>query len=68
METHLRHKLAVDQMRSFGGALGIEFSGGFEMANAWRGTLSAEQLVESVPPGLVRQAAGMEAAADTAIR
>ncbi|MGI5189936.1 trans-sulfuration enzyme family protein [Promicromonospora sp. CA-289599] len=89
--THPQHELAADQMSGFGGVLGIEFTGGFEMADAflgrlrysrrsaslggveslavhpasmWRGMLSEDQLAESVPPGLVRLAAGTEDTAD----
>lgn len=33
-------------------------------ASMWRGMLSEEQIAESVPPGLVRLAAGTEDTAD----
>ncbi|MEU1167295.1 aminotransferase class I/II-fold pyridoxal phosphate-dependent enzyme [Streptomyces sp. NPDC005921] len=91
LATHPQHKLAADQMSGFGGVLGIEFTGGFDTADAflgklryslrsaslggveslavhpasmWRGMLSEDQIAESVPPGLVRLAAGTEDTAD----
>jgi methionine-gamma-lyase len=39
LPTHPQHKLAVDQLSGFGGVLGIEFAGGFEMADAFLGRL-----------------------------
>ncbi|WP_405909966.1 aminotransferase class I/II-fold pyridoxal phosphate-dependent enzyme [Streptomyces sp. NBC_00828] len=39
LATHPQHKLAVDQMSGFGGVLGIEFAGGFEVADAFLGRL-----------------------------
>ncbi|MBK6014633.1 PLP-dependent aspartate aminotransferase family protein [Streptomyces sp. MBT53] len=39
LATHPQHKLAADQMSGFGGVLGIEFTGGFEMADAFLGHL-----------------------------
>jgi methionine-gamma-lyase len=39
LTTRPQHKLAADQMSGFGGALGIEFTGGFEMADAVLGHL-----------------------------
>ncbi|MDQ1031736.1 cystathionine beta-lyase/cystathionine gamma-synthase [Streptomyces umbrinus] len=39
LATHPQHNLAVDQMSGFGGVLGIEFAGGFEMADAFLGRL-----------------------------
>ncbi|AUH40032.1 trans-sulfuration enzyme family protein [Streptomyces sp. CMB-StM0423] len=35
LATHPQHKLAVEQMNGFGGVLGIEFTGGYEMADAF---------------------------------
>jgi methionine-gamma-lyase len=91
LATHPQHKLAAEQMSGFGGVLGIEFTGGFAMADAflsrlryprrsaslggveslavhpasmWRGMLSDDQIAASVPPGLVRLAAGTEDTAD----
>ncbi|MEV6112599.1 PLP-dependent transferase [Streptomyces sp. NPDC052109] len=91
LATDPQHKLAANQMGGFGGELGIEFAGGFEMADAflgrlryprrsaglggveslavhpapmWRGMLSEDQIAASVPPGLVRLAAGTEDTAD----
>lgn len=91
LPTHPQHKLAVDQMDGFGGVLSVEFTGGYETADAflhglryprrsaslggveslavhpasmWAGMLSDEQLTESVPPGLVRLAAGTEDTSD----
>jgi cystathionine beta-lyase/cystathionine gamma-synthase len=91
LANHPQHELAVEQMSGFGGVLGIEFAGGFAMADAflgqlryprrsaslggveslavhpasmWRGMLSEAQIAESVPPGLVRLAAGTEDTAD----
>ncbi|MFD7324259.1 trans-sulfuration enzyme family protein [Streptomyces sp. NPDC059875] len=40
LESHPQHKLATDQMRGFGGVLGIEFTGGFDMADAFLGHLN----------------------------
>ena len=89
--SHPQHELATRQMSGFGGALGIEFAGGFAAADAflgqlryarrsaslggveslavhpasmWRGMLSEDQIAASVPPGLVRLAAGTEDTAD----
>ncbi|MFF3467071.1 trans-sulfuration enzyme family protein [Streptomyces sp. NPDC002619] len=39
LATHPQHKLAVGQMSGFGGVLGIEFAGGFQMADAFLGRL-----------------------------
>ncbi|MEU1179590.1 aminotransferase class I/II-fold pyridoxal phosphate-dependent enzyme [Streptomyces sp. NPDC005820] len=39
LATHPQHKLAAAQMSGFGGVLGIEFTGGFEMADAFLGRL-----------------------------
>ncbi|WP_326719883.1 aminotransferase class I/II-fold pyridoxal phosphate-dependent enzyme [Streptomyces sp. NBC_00243] len=33
--THPQHNLAVDQMNGFGGVLSVEFTGGYEMADAF---------------------------------
>ncbi|WP_089105262.1 trans-sulfuration enzyme family protein [Streptomyces hyaluromycini] len=87
LASHPQHKLAADQMSGFGGVLGVEFTDGFEAADAflgrlryarrsaslggveslavhpasmWRGMLDDEQIAASVPPGLVRLAAGTE--------
>ncbi|MGW2964783.1 trans-sulfuration enzyme family protein [Streptomyces sp. NPDC001220] len=35
LATHPQHKLAVDQMNGFGGVLSVEFTGGYEMADAF---------------------------------
>jgi methionine-gamma-lyase len=91
LPSHPQHKLAASQMSGFGGVLGIEFTGGFEAADAflgrlryarrsaslggveslavhpasmWRGMLDEDQIAASVPPGLVRLAAGTEDTAD----
>ncbi|WSP87107.1 PLP-dependent transferase [Streptomyces sp. NBC_01235] len=91
LASHPQHQLAASRMSGFGGVLGIEFTGGFEVADAflgklryslrsaslggleslavhpasmWRGMLSEERIAESVPPGLVRLAAGTEDTAD----
>ncbi|MER7179878.1 aminotransferase class I/II-fold pyridoxal phosphate-dependent enzyme [Streptomyces hyaluromycini] len=87
LASHPQHKLAADQMSGFGGVLGVEFTDGFEAADAflgrlryarrsaslggveslavhpasmWRGMLDDDQIAASVPPGLVRLAAGTE--------
>ncbi|WP_405738940.1 PLP-dependent transferase [Streptomyces sp. NBC_01525] len=39
LPTHPQHKLAADQMNGFGGVLSVEFTGGFEMADAFLGHL-----------------------------
>ncbi|MFG2949805.1 trans-sulfuration enzyme family protein [Streptomyces adustus] len=39
LAAHPQHKLAADQMNGFGGVLSIEFTGGFEMADAFLGQL-----------------------------
>ncbi|MFD7677117.1 trans-sulfuration enzyme family protein [Streptomyces sp. NPDC060187] len=39
LATHPQHKLAREQMNGFGGVLSIEFTGGFEMADAFLGHL-----------------------------
>ncbi len=39
LATHPQHKLAVDQLSGFGGVLGVEFAGGFAMADAFLGRL-----------------------------
>ncbi|MEV5576766.1 aminotransferase class I/II-fold pyridoxal phosphate-dependent enzyme [Spirillospora sp. NPDC052269] len=39
LESHPQHKLAVDQMSGFGGVLGVEFTGGFDAADAFLGHL-----------------------------
>ncbi|MFI6294677.1 trans-sulfuration enzyme family protein [Nonomuraea sp. NPDC050790] len=39
LATHPQHKLAAEQMSGFGGVLGIEFGGGFEVADAFLGRL-----------------------------
>jgi methionine-gamma-lyase len=39
LAAHPQHQLAINQMSGFGGVLGIEFSGGFEMADAFLGQL-----------------------------
>jgi len=39
LTTHPQHALAASQMRGFGGVLGIEFAGGFEVADAFLGRL-----------------------------
>ena len=39
LASHPQHKLAVDQMSGFGGVLGIEFAGGFAIADAFLGRL-----------------------------
>ncbi|MEV7323695.1 aminotransferase class I/II-fold pyridoxal phosphate-dependent enzyme [Streptomyces sp. NPDC093970] len=91
LASHPQQQLAATQMSGFGGVLGVEFTGGFEAADAflgglryarrsaslggveslavhpasmWRGMLSDDQLAASVPPGLVRLAAGTEDTAD----
>ncbi|MFF9572048.1 trans-sulfuration enzyme family protein [Streptomyces sp. NPDC014685] len=40
LESHPQHRLATDQMSGFGGVLGIEFTGGFDMADAFLGHLN----------------------------
>jgi methionine-gamma-lyase len=35
LATHPQHKLAADQMKGFGGVLSVEFTGGYEMADAF---------------------------------
>lgn len=40
LPTHPQHQLAVDQMDGFGGALGVEFAGGYETADAFLSHLS----------------------------
>ncbi|MEW1646017.1 aminotransferase class I/II-fold pyridoxal phosphate-dependent enzyme [Streptomyces sp. NPDC091219] len=40
LPTHPQHQLAVDQMNGFGGALGVEFTGGYETADAFLSHLS----------------------------
>ncbi|MFD8812874.1 PLP-dependent transferase, partial [Streptomyces sp. NPDC059627] len=39
LASHPKHKLATDQMSGFGGVLGVEFTGGFEAADAFLGRL-----------------------------
>ncbi|MFF7146318.1 MULTISPECIES: trans-sulfuration enzyme family protein [Streptomyces] len=39
LAAHPQHKLAVDQMTGFGGVLSVEFTGGFDMADAFLGLL-----------------------------
>ncbi|MFE7357440.1 PLP-dependent transferase [Streptomyces sp. NPDC057543] len=39
LASHPQHKLAASQMSGFGGVLGIEFTGGFETADAFLGKL-----------------------------
>jgi cystathionine beta-lyase/cystathionine gamma-synthase len=39
LDTHPQHALAVEQMSGFGGVLGIEFAGGFAIADAFLGQL-----------------------------
>ncbi|WP_327592712.1 aminotransferase class I/II-fold pyridoxal phosphate-dependent enzyme [Streptomyces chartreusis] len=39
LPSHPQHKLAAEQMSGFGGVLGIEFTGGFETADAFLGKL-----------------------------
>ncbi|MFI1524790.1 trans-sulfuration enzyme family protein [Kitasatospora cineracea] len=39
LESHPQHKLATDQMTGFGGVLSVEFTGGFEAADAFLGLL-----------------------------
>ncbi|ANW16764.1 trans-sulfuration enzyme family protein [Streptomyces clavuligerus] len=39
LASHPQHRLATDQMSGFGGVLGIEFTGGFETADAFLGAL-----------------------------
>ncbi|WP_328828459.1 aminotransferase class I/II-fold pyridoxal phosphate-dependent enzyme [Streptomyces sp. NBC_00252] len=39
LASHPQHKLAVDQLSGFGGVLGVEFAGGFAMADAFLGRL-----------------------------
>ncbi|MEU6195244.1 aminotransferase class I/II-fold pyridoxal phosphate-dependent enzyme [Streptomyces sp. NPDC047061] len=87
LASHPQHKLATEQMSGFGGVLSVEFTDGYEAADAflgrlryarrsaslggveslavhpasmWRGMLDDEQIAASVPPGLVRLAAGTE--------
>ncbi|MFJ6632500.1 trans-sulfuration enzyme family protein [Streptomyces sp. NPDC091376] len=40
LDSHPQHKLAADQMSGFGGVLSIEFTGGFDMADAFLGHLN----------------------------
>ncbi|MFF8683130.1 trans-sulfuration enzyme family protein [Streptomyces sp. NPDC015237] len=40
LTSHPQHKLAAHQMSGFGGVLGIEFTGGYDMANAFLGHLN----------------------------
>ncbi|MEU0040032.1 aminotransferase class I/II-fold pyridoxal phosphate-dependent enzyme [Streptomyces sp. NPDC006333] len=35
LATHPQHELAADQMKGFGGVLSVEFTGGYEMADAF---------------------------------
>ncbi|MER6031590.1 aminotransferase class I/II-fold pyridoxal phosphate-dependent enzyme [Streptomyces sp. NPDC001817] len=35
LATHPQHKLAVDQMKGFGGVLSVEFTGGYQMADVF---------------------------------
>ncbi|MFF7608233.1 aminotransferase class I/II-fold pyridoxal phosphate-dependent enzyme [Streptomyces parvulus] len=39
LDSHPQHKLAADQMSGFGGVLSVEFTGGYEMADAFLGHL-----------------------------
>ncbi|MGW5124016.1 trans-sulfuration enzyme family protein [Streptomyces sp. NPDC004069] len=39
LAAHPQHKLAADQMTGFGGVLSVEFTGGFDMADAFLGLL-----------------------------
>ncbi|WP_416970803.1 trans-sulfuration enzyme family protein [Streptomyces sp. 4F14] len=39
LASHPQHKLAADQMSGYGGVLGVEFTGGFAMADAFLGAL-----------------------------
>ncbi|GAA2683339.1 aminotransferase class I/II-fold pyridoxal phosphate-dependent enzyme [Streptomyces lunalinharesii] len=39
LASHPQHKLAAHQMNGFGGVLGVEFTGGFDMADAFLGLL-----------------------------
>lgn len=62
---HPQHRLAADQMNGFGGVLGIEFAGGFDMADTFLGRPALPpQVGQPRRRGIAGRAPGVHVARD----